>query len=155
MLRVYGPLRPGAGFGKNSCITALQSGSINPVSTSTAWLRSASLRMLNFETAPPRMGSVIPQTTFLMRGEDERAGAHRAGLFGDIHDGIVEPPVADGLRCLCDGEYFRVGGGIVEGFGLVVCFSDDFVVQYDHGAAGDFAFGGGQAALHAVPCACT
>lgn len=69
---------------------------------------------------------------------DDGAGAHGAGFFGDVEGAAFEAPVADGLLGGGEGEHFRVGGGVAEGFDLVPCAGDDAAFADDDGADGDF-----------------
>ena len=77
---------------------------------------------------------------FADAGDDECAGAHRAGLFGDVEGAFVEPPVAEGVGRLRDGEDLGVCGRVVGRARLVVRGGDDAAAVLDHGTDRHFVF---------------
>lgn len=74
-------------------------------------------------------------------GVDDGTGAHDARLQGDVEGGVVEAVVLEGGGGGADQVDFGVGGGVVGGDGGVVRAGDDFAVQDEDGADGDFAGG--------------
>lgn len=74
-------------------------------------------------------------------GVDDGAGAHDAGFEGDVEGGVVETVVLQRGGGGADEVDFGVGGGVVGGDGGVVRAGDDFAVQDQDGADGDFAGG--------------
>src|SRR5258705_5827889 len=74
--------------------------------------------------------------------EDDRAGAHVAGLERDVDRGVVEAPALDGLRGGADRENFRVRGGILGGLHAVSPAADDPAFPDDHRSYGDLTVGG-------------
>ncbi len=77
----------------------------------------------------------------LYAGVDDGAGAHDAGFEGDVEGGVVEAVVLEGGGGGAEDVDFGVGGGVVGGDGGVVRAGDDFAIQDEHGADGDFARG--------------
>jgi hypothetical protein len=71
-------------------------------------------------------------------GENKGAGTHGTGLFGDVHYGSIKAPILKVLCGLGDGKNFSMSGGIIELFGLVVCFAYDLIIKDNHGATGNF-----------------
>lgn len=70
---------------------------------------------------------------------DDGAGAHRAGLFGDVEGAAFESPVAVGGLSGSEGDHFSVGGGVLESLDLVPSAGDDLFVADDDGADGHFS----------------
>lgn len=71
-------------------------------------------------------------------GEDDGAGTHGAGFFGDVEGGAFETPVTEGVGGLGDGEYLGVGGGVFEEFDLVEGARDNFLFPDDDGTDRNF-----------------
>ena len=102
-----------------------------PLTDSKLWLLSGSAPR---SSAPPtqpirRVGEAV--IDLADAGNDQRAGAHRAGLFSDVERALVEAPIADEAGRLRDREDLGVGGGVVGGAGLVVGGCDDLAVVFD------------------------
>jgi len=74
---------------------------------------------------------------------DEGAGAHDAGFEGDVKGGLPETVVGGMAGGGAEKVDFSVSGGVVSGDGSVVSAGDDFAVDYENGADGNFAFGFG------------
>ena len=74
----------------------------------------------------------------LQARHERGAGAHGAGLLGDVERAVFEPPVADGSSSLGDGEHFGVGGGVFTVFDRVVGRGNDLSIAHDHATDGDF-----------------
>lgn len=72
-------------------------------------------------------------------GKDDGAGAHGAGFEGDVEARVFETPGTAAGGGGGDGDDFGVGGGVLEGFALVVAFADDAVLVHDDAADGHFA----------------
>ena len=86
-------------------------------------------------------------------GEDDGAGAHGAGLEGDIKARAFEPPASEVGGGLGDGQNLGMGGGVLEDFALVVGLADDLPVVDDDAADGDLPgrigfLGFAQSSLH-------
>ncbi len=77
----------------------------------------------------------------LYAGVDDGAGAHDAGFEGDVEGGVVEAVVLEGGGGGAEEVDFGVGGGVVGGDGGIVGAGDDFAVQDEYGADGNFARG--------------
>lgn len=88
------------------------------------------------DAAHARVGESV--VNFTDAGDDERAGAHRAGLFRYVKGAFVESPIADKTSRLRDCENFGVGGGVIGGAGLIVRGGDDLPLVFDHCADGHF-----------------
>ena len=73
------------------------------------------------------------------------AGAHRAGLNGDVQGGVEEPVVAEAEGRFAEGDDFGVGCGVGIGDGAIAGVGDDVAAGHDDGADGDFAARGGVA----------
>lgn len=71
-------------------------------------------------------------------GVDDGAGAHHARLQGDVEGGVVEAVVLEGGGGTAEEVDFGVSGGVVGENGRVVGAGDDFAVQDEYGADGDF-----------------
>lgn len=69
---------------------------------------------------------------------NERARAHRARFFRHVKIAIIEPPIFDDGFGLRDCQHFRVRGGILQEFHLIVGAGNNFAVLYDDGADGNF-----------------
>src|SRR6185295_6272404 len=65
---------------------------------------------------------------------DERSGAHRARLQGDVHRAARKPPASDPARRLADGEKLGVSERIALALPAVVTPPDDFPAADDHGS---------------------
>ena len=72
-------------------------------------------------------------------GQDQRAGAHRAGFERDVDRAAVQSPQAQGRRGLGQGDDLGVGGRVLELLALVVGLGDDAVLVDDHGPDGHVA----------------
>ena len=86
-------------------------------------------------------------------GEDDGAGAHGAGLEGDVETRAFKPPALEVGGGLGDGQDLGMGGGVLEDFALVVGFADDLPVVHDDAADGDLPgligfLGFAQSSLH-------
>lgn len=77
-------------------------------------------------------------------GEEDGSGAHEAGFEGDGEGAAVEPPGAEVLGGLADGDDFGVGAGVFVCFSAVVAGADDGAGGVgDDGADGDVVVGEG------------
>jgi hypothetical protein len=77
-------------------------------------------------------------------GLDDSAGAHAAGLDGDVERGVGESVVAEKAGCLAQDNYFRMGSGVAIADGAIAGTSEDLAAMDEHGADRDFAsFGSG------------
>ena len=76
-------------------------------------------------------------------GQDDGAGAHRAGFEGHVEGAPFEPPIGEGGGGLGDRQHFGVGGRVAELFATVVGLGEDFAVAKDDRADGDLVFGRG------------
>jgi hypothetical protein len=74
-------------------------------------------------------------------GLDNGAGAHAAGLDGDVESGIGKAVVAEEAGGFAQDDDFGVGGGVVVADGAIAGVSEDFAVVDKDGADGDFARG--------------
>ena len=75
-------------------------------------------------------------------GLNHRAGAHGAGFDSDVESCAEHAVVADAVSRVTQRQDFRVRRGIAMGNCAVSGARDNFVVDYEHGADGDFsAFG--------------
>ena len=83
-------------------------------------------------------------------GVDEGAGAHRAGLEGDVEGGAVDPPAAGAATGLAEGDDLGVAGGVGVGLAGVEADAGDAAVLDDEGADGDVAAGGEKAGIRAA-----
>jgi NADH-quinone oxidoreductase subunit I len=86
-------------------------------------------------------------------GLDNGAGAHAAGLDGDVERGINEAVVAEKAGGFAKGDYFCVSGGVAVADSAVVRTRQNLAVVDEHSADGDFASLGrrtrfGQGFLH-------
>jgi hypothetical protein len=70
---------------------------------------------------------------------DHCPGTHRAGLDCDVERGAEQAIITDTEGCVTQRENFGVGGGIAMCDGAVPGACDDFFVENEHGADGDFA----------------
>jgi hypothetical protein len=72
-------------------------------------------------------------------GLDDGAGAHAAGLDGDVERGVGETVVAEKTRGLAQGNDFGVGGGVAIADGAVPATGEDLAGADEYGADWDFA----------------
>jgi hypothetical protein len=78
-------------------------------------------------------------------GLEHCTGAHRAGFDGYVKGCAEQAVVADSVGSVAKGENFRVCGGIAMRDGAISGACDDFFVDDEDGADGDFATLGGLA----------
>ena len=52
-------------------------------------------------------------------GLDDSAGAHAAGLDGDVERGVGEAVVAEKARGFAENDHFRVGSGVIAADGAI------------------------------------
>jgi hypothetical protein len=76
-------------------------------------------------------------------GLDDGAGAHAAGLDGDVERGVDETVVAEKTRGFAQCDNFGVGGGVAIADGAVARTRQDLAFMDEHSADGDFAGCGG------------
>jgi len=77
-------------------------------------------------------------------GLDDGAGAHAAGLDGDVERGVGEAVVAEQAGGFANDYHFRVCRGVTIANGAVAGTGEDFAVTDEDGADGDLAgFGSG------------
>lgn len=71
---------------------------------------------------------------------DDRAGTHRARFQRDRKDAINQPPVADDLRRLTDGDDLGMGGGVLIGLPAIKTPANYFAGRFmeDYGPNRDF-----------------
>jgi len=86
-------------------------------------------------------------------GLNDGAGAHAAGLDGDVKGGVGEAVVAEEASGLAEDDDFGVGGGVTIAGGAVAGTGEDLAVVDKDSADGDFAgcrcgAGFGQGFLH-------
>jgi hypothetical protein len=86
-------------------------------------------------------------------GLDDGAGAHAAGLDGDVERGISEAIVAEKAGGFAKGNHFRMGCGVIVADGAIASTSEDLAFVDEQGADGDFTGFGrrtrfGQGFLH-------
>src|SRR5712691_11062814 len=74
---------------------------------------------------------------------DYGAGAHAAGLDGDVESGVSKAVVAEKTGGPAKDDDFRVGGGVVVADCTVVRTRENLAVVDEHGPDGDFAGCGG------------
>ncbi len=74
-------------------------------------------------------------------GLDNGAGAHAAGLDGDVENGTGEAVVAEQAGGCAKDEDFSVGGGVVVADCTVVRTCENLAVVDEHSADGHFAGG--------------
>ena len=75
-------------------------------------------------------------------GLNHRAGAHGAGFDGDVESGAEQAVVAGFQGGVTQGQNFGVRGGIAMGDGAVSSACDNFVIDDEYCANGNFsAFG--------------
>ena len=72
-------------------------------------------------------------------GLDDSAGAHAAGLDGDVECGVGESVVAEKAGCLAQDNYFRMGSGVAIADGAIAGTCEDLAAMDEHGAYGNFA----------------
>jgi hypothetical protein len=72
-------------------------------------------------------------------GLDDGAGAHAAGLDGDVERGISEAIVAEKAGGFAKGNHFRMGCGVIVADGAIAGTGQNLAVVDEHGANGDFA----------------
>jgi hypothetical protein len=76
-------------------------------------------------------------------GLDDGAGAHAAGLDGDVERGIGKAIVSEKARGFAKDDDFGVGGGVVVTNGAVAGTGEDSIVVYEHCADRNFTGIGG------------
>ncbi len=86
-----------------------------------------------------RLGVVGSVDQPLDPGQDDRAGAHGAGLQGDVESGLGQPPAADDGGGVAKHEHLGVGGGVVAPLALVAAGGDHLTPDDKHGADGHLA----------------
>lgn len=96
---------------------------------------------LEFRTDAAEAEIAVGEDQGFYAGVDDGAGAHHARFEGDVEGGFVQAVVLEGGGGGADQIDFGVGGGVVVADGGVVSAGDDFAVQDEHGADGDFAGG--------------
>lgn len=74
---------------------------------------------------------------------DDGAGAHGAGLDGDVEGAACEPPTAQGPAGLFNGQELGVSRGAGQGFAQVIGPGNGLFLINDDGAYGNFPDGGG------------
>jgi len=72
-------------------------------------------------------------------GLDDGAGAHAAGLDGDVKSGAGEAIVAEKAGGFAKGDDFGMGGGVIVANGTVVRTRQNLAITDEHSADGDFA----------------
>ena len=118
-----------------------------PAITSGRWLRAGSARTSRTLPAAPALGSAGAEDDGGDAGEDDRAGAHRAGLEGDVEGRAGQAPAAERLGGGADREDLGVGGRVAAQLALVAGGGEQLAVAEDRGADRDVAVGLGQARL--------
>jgi hypothetical protein len=78
---------------------------------------------------------------------DDRAGAHGAGLEGDIESGVGKAVVAEDSRGFAQDDDFGMSGGIIVANGAIAGAGEVGIIVNQHGTNGDFASVGGKASL--------
>ena len=96
------------------------------------------VQQIHQSAAGARLGVVRPEMHLGDAGQHNGTGAHGTRLESDIKTGFFDTPTAKMGRGGGDGEDFRVGGGVLEGFSLVVALADDGPVVDDDASDGDF-----------------
>jgi hypothetical protein len=80
-------------------------------------------------------------------GEDDRPGAHRAGLEGDVEDRPRQAPAAERRRRGADHQHLGVGGRVAPQLALVAGGGEQLAVAEDRGADRHVAMALGPARL--------
>ena len=83
-----------------------------PATTSGRWLRAGSPRTSRTLPAAPAFGSGGPVDDGRHAGEDDRPGAHRAGLERDVERRARQPPAAERLGRGAQRQHLGVGGRV-------------------------------------------
>lgn len=81
-------------------------------------------------TAGTRLGIISGVNDTFDAGEHQRAGAHGAGLEGDIESDTVQPFVSEGVRGGGDRLHLGVRGGIMERFDAVASFAEELSLTH-------------------------
>ena len=94
--------------------------------------------------AAPALGSAAAEHQARDAGEDDRPGAHRAGLEGHVEDRVREAPAAERLGGLADRQDLRVSGRVARA-ARARCRPRRAAssLARDHGADRDVAVAGG------------
>ncbi len=69
---------------------------------------------------------------------DNRPSAHGTRFQCDVQRTVSESPITDRLGSLCNGDHFRVRGGIMKLFALIVGSGDDTALMDNHSSYRDF-----------------
>ena len=87
----------------------------------------------------PALGLIrsVDQTRYA--GLEHCAGTHRAGLDGDVKTGADKPVIADAPGRVTEHENFGVRGGITMSDSAISGSRDDFFVEDQNRADGNFA----------------
>jgi hypothetical protein len=80
-------------------------------------------------------------------GLDDGAGAHGAGLEGDIESGVNKAVVAENACGFAQDDDFSVRGGIIVANGAIAGAREVRIIVNQHSADGDFTGHGGSASL--------
>ena len=68
-----------------------------------------------------------------MRAKHHGAGAHGAGLQGDVESGVAQAPAARDAGGVAQHEHLGVGGGVVTSLALVAAGGDHLTFDHEHG----------------------
>ena len=105
-----------------------------PPITRGRWFRAGSARTSRTLPAAPAFGSGAAKTTRRDAGEDDRAGAHRAGLEGHVEGRVGEAPAAELLGRGADRQHLGVGGRVAAQLALVARRGEQLAVAQQGGA---------------------